>query len=197
MVGEIDSFVGNIEPHPQFHFLTIDADIYDELINVYWKLREFKETLEGMRTTIKDFYDKLQEASKDRPKDGRGELSYDWYDSQGQHWVRVNVGPFKFPQYVKRSKRLASHLWLDKETCTYIEPIDDIHGSRTWVRVIRGDPAGNTKTPWLSLKSGKATLGRWNPILDSAKDESIIPRRTRAYYSWDRVGIAAKDKGDK
>ncbi|MCX5704003.1 MAG: MgtC/SapB family protein [Candidatus Omnitrophica bacterium] len=191
MVGKVGSFAGDIAIEGMYSFVTIDADIEDELNPVRKNLKIYRDSLEGMRAKISNFYYalKAQDQAENRPKDGSGDLSYSWDDTQGNHFVWVKVGPFKLPKYVFRTNKFISEVLL-KNTCTYIEPIDDITGDRTWVRIIRGDPPG---TPGLNLQSGKSSLGRWNPVLGSAKPEFTIIRRTSAYYSWDKVGIAKRE----
>ena len=206
MVSAIEGVIARIQVRYPYdrsrrpEFLTIDADIDDEAFPVWDHLEDAIRNLYNLQIGIKQFYEELK--TKDKPSNG-GEWDYHWDDTQGHHSVKVEVGSFKLPKYVTRES--GSVKWLLKSTCTYIEPIDDIDGSRTWVRIMRIDPASTpTGQPWLHLKAGKRELGRWNPVMKApdrpsdmnpAEPESFIERRTHAYYSWDRVGIARRGKG--
>ena len=158
---------------------------------------------------VKDFYDQLQNVLGVQPAvDGRlpnplqvigdpirGGVHqmdgvYEWQDTQGNHSVTVEIGPFIIPT----TRNYKTGNWLLGKSCIeMLNYCDNTPGcmhhrpdgtafagpDRTWVRVTRRDPTNKQVGFW-----------RWNPF------GGTIRKTARAAYNRLYVGICGTSGGD-
>ncbi len=109
---------------------------------------------------------------------GLNPATYPWADSRGDHSIAVEASGFKLPS----TRNTSSGGLLKKKYCLELVDYRDDSGANTWVKITRKDPSNK------EIKSGNLALGMWNPYFDGK-----ITKKSRAYYSFDGVGVVGKD----
>lgn len=154
-----------------------DSDLDDEISNAINAINNLIAKIQIFENDIRNSYNSIK-AEYDKSPGGLNPVIYNWTDSRGNHSVTVEASQFKIPS----TKNTESGNWLKNEKCIEMVDYYDNNGANTWVKITRQDPANK------EIKSGKVGLGMWNPYFDGK-----ITKKSRAYYSFDKVGIAGKD----
>jgi len=103
-----------------------------------------------------------------------------WSDTRGDHFVQVEVGPFRLPRTYKKK----SGGFCKKKIC--IKRADYCDGfaacefntGRTWVEITRMDSAAGQR------------LWTWNSSNNANNSARITRKKSRAKYSYNQVGLA-------
>ena len=159
-------------------FATVDADLNDEFQEAKKAISNFISEIQGYRNSFRDYYTNMENAYRVLAEEygGLNPATYKWQDSRGSHSITTEASSFKIPRIeVKKSGG-----FLKKKICLVLRDYSD-DGSRTWIKITRSDPANK------ELKSGKVSLGLWNPFVSGE-----ITKTSKAYYSYDKAGIAGK-----
>ncbi len=101
---------------------------------------------------------------------GYNPIIYQWDDARGHTTVQVTAGPF----------RMAATKTSSSWTKTCVRLVNYTDADNCWIRVTRFEPGGD-QVP-------VGPLGNWNPF------NRGITKISKAYYSFDKVGIKATSR---
>ena len=104
---------------------------------------------------------------------GLNPATYSWPDSRGEHSVTAEVGDFLLARTVTTE---SGNGWSNTTCVRLVDDSDD--GTRSWVKIIRQDPSNQ------DIKSGKVSLGLWNPFFDGK-----ITKKGTSKYTWNSVEL--------
>lgn len=167
-------------------FATVDRDYTNEFSLALDAIDSIILQLGNMRNNMQDYYSNMTDTYAQMHTDygGVNPATYQWTDSRGEHSLSAQVGPFRLARVITKK----SGNFLKKKTCLKLVDYYD-SGLRTWIKINRKDPANQEV----------GSIGKWSPYDnddphdpdDSDNDAKFsLTRISRAYYSYNAVGIA-------